>query len=66
MKFKGDHFTITKKYAEELRSKKNIFRKVTKTRKNTFITMVTTYGLKENSYKLELVENDLTMDVLFE
>ena len=66
MKFTRDHFTITKKYAEELRSKKNIFRKVTKTRKNTFITMVTTYGLKENSYKLELVENDLTMDVLFE
>jgi len=66
MKFSRDHFTISKRYAEELRRKENTFRKATKTRKNTFITMITTYGLRENSHSLELVANDLKMDVLFE
>ncbi|MBL7113595.1 MAG: hypothetical protein ISS19_16775 [Bacteroidales bacterium] len=58
--------TLTKKYAEELRRKEDTFRKATKTRKNTIITMITTYGLQENSHSLKLVANDLKMDVLFE
>ena len=66
MKFSKNHFTITKKYAQELRRREEIFRKVTKTRKNTFITFITTFGIKENSYSLELVSNDLKMQVLFE
>lgn len=66
MKFSKNQFAINKKYAEELKNKESTFRNVTKTRKNIFITMITTYGLRENSYSLEIVEQDLKMGVLFE
>lgn len=65
MKFSINNFTINKKYAEELRNKVGVFREETKTRKAIFLTMITTFGLNKNSYSASLVQNDLTMDVLF-
>jgi len=65
MKFSINNFTIDKKYAEDLRKKIDVFRQETKTRKSLFLTMITTYGLNKNSYSTSLVQNDLTMDVLF-
>jgi hypothetical protein len=65
MKFSTDHFTINKKYNSELRNKVETFRTETHTKKALFLTMITTYGLKGNSYSLN-VQNDLKMDVLFE
>ena len=38
---------------------------MTRTRKVPFIVMVTTYGLKQNAYCEELIDQQLTMDVLF-
>ncbi len=66
MKFSNHAFTITKKYAEEIKNKVNTFKSVTKSKKNVFVTMITTYGVKENSYSLEIVQNNLKMDCLFE
>lgn len=34
-------------------------------RKSVFLTLITTFGLKTNSYSAGLVQNDLRMDVLF-
>ena len=65
MKFSINDFTIDKKYAEELRNKIGIFKQETKTRKSLFLTMITTFGLNKNSHAASLVQNDLTMDVLF-
>lgn len=65
MKFSRDQFVISRSYANELRKKENVFRAVTNSRKSIFITMITTYGVKENSYKLELVEQELNIDTLF-
>ena len=65
MKFSTDLFTIDKKYDSELRNKVEAFRAETHTKKALFLTMITTYGLKGNSYSLN-VQNDLKMDVLFE
>jgi uncharacterized protein len=64
MKFSINTFTIDKKYAEELRNKISVFKQETGTRKSVLLTMVTTYGLKANNYS-SLVQNSLTMDVLF-
>lgn len=64
MKFSINTFTIDKRYAEELRNKISVFKQETSTRKSVFLTMVTTYGLKVNSYS-SLVQNSLTMDALF-
>lgn len=65
MKFSINQFTINKKYANELREKVRIFKEEVKTRKSVFLTMITTFGLTKNQYSTSLVQNDLTMDVLF-
>jgi hypothetical protein len=64
MKFSINTFAIDKKYAEELRNKISVFKQETGTKKSVLLTMVTTYGLKANNYS-SLVQNSLTMDVLF-
>ena len=66
MKFSLNTFTIDKKYAEELRNKIGAFTSEVKTRKSIYLTMITTFGLTKNQYSISLVQNDLTMDVLFE
>lgn len=65
MKFYNAEFSIDKKYAKELRNKVSSFSKYTKTKKNVFLTFITSYGLKTNEYSLELVHNELTVDDLF-
>lgn len=64
IKFYSKEFTITKAYAKQLRNKRGIFEEVSQTKKHIFLTMITTFGLKENEYSLE-IDNSLTMDVLF-
>ena len=66
MKFSLNAFTIDKKYAEELRNKIGTFKSEVKTKKSIYLTMITTFGLTKNQYSTSLVQNDLTMDVLFE
>lgn len=66
MKYSLNTFTIDKKYAEELRNKIGVFTSEVKTRKSIYLTMITTFGLTRNQYSMSLVQNDLTMDVLFE
>ena len=64
-KFSLDTFTISKEYAEKLRSKITVFRTVTKTKKSIFLTMITTYGVEKNKYANLLVRNQVIMDDLF-
>lgn len=65
MKFSIHPFTITKKYADNLRNKIGTFKTVTNTRKTIFLTMITTHGITPNQYAY-LAQNDLSMDVLFD
>ncbi len=65
IKFYNTEFIITKTYAKSLLNKRNVFKEKTKTRKNIYITMLTTYGVKKNKYSLQLVQNELTIDDLF-
>ena len=55
-----------KKYADELRNKIGTFKQETGTRKSVFLTFISTFGLKANQYSSGLVQNDFTMDILFE
>jgi len=66
MKFTDAPFAITKKYAGELRSKEEVFRERTSTRKSLFLTFVTKSGLSENQYSLELVDAQVHLGALFE
>jgi len=64
IKFATDAFEITKAYAKELESKIRVFKSQTKTRKSVFMTLVTTYGVKDNNYA-GLIQSEVNMDVLF-
>lgn len=65
IKFSQGEFTITKSYAAELRRKVAVFKGVTATRKNVFLTFLTTHGISSNAYAKELVQAELTTDCLF-
>ena len=65
MKFALNEFTIDKKYARELREKLATFRRVTGTKKATFLTMVTTQGTQTNEFSVELVQNSVKAEALF-
>ena len=42
-----------------------VFQQQTRTRKTIFLTLITTFGVKPNSYAISLIQSQLTMDVLF-
>jgi hypothetical protein len=65
MKFSSSEFSIDASYARELKSKMDVFQDKTKTRKTLFLTMITTQGVKQNTHYLGLVQQNLTMDILF-
>ena len=66
IKYYTGEFSIDKPYAGELQQKLDVFAQKTKTRKTLFLTMITSYGIKENNYSASLIQKSLTMDVLFD
>ena len=66
IKYALHEFTIDKRYAEQLRRKINIFKTETKTKKAVHLSMITTFGLTKNEFALNSVQNQLTMDELFD
>lgn len=65
MKFTEEPFCITKAYAEKLEKKRCVVRQVMKRRKGIYIVMVTACGLKSNEYAINLVQQALTLNDLF-
>ena len=65
IKFATAPYLITKSYAANLRNKIAVFKEETGTRKAIYLTLITTYGLKNNTYLHSLIQNDLTMDIFF-
>lgn len=47
-------------------TKSEAFRSSTRSRKSIFITFVTTHGVAQNAYSRQLVQNELSMEALFE
>jgi uncharacterized protein len=65
-KFTKENFVINNDYAAQLRLRKSIFKQVTQTKKAVFTTLLTTYPALKNKYYLEEIDNEITMDKLFE
>ncbi len=65
MKFSESEFTIDRDYSKKLRQKIDVFKRVSKTRKNIFITLVTTFGITNNAYSNDIVSNSLNIECLF-
>lgn len=66
MKFYANQFTITAEYAKNLRKKKQGLKQVIKTKKIVHITFITTYGVTNNKNKIDLVDNDFTIEIFFD
>ena len=56
---------INKKYAQQLENKLKVFKAKTRTKKTCFITVISTYGLKNKDKYPGLVQSELTLDYLF-
>jgi len=64
MKYSINPFEITGRYNDEMQERKELFRSSTKTRKALHLTMVTTYGLKNNAYS-GMIQSEVVLDDLF-
>ncbi len=65
IKFYNDTFSISKDYAQNLKSKLKVFKDTTKTKKHLFLTLATTFGITSNEYSVGLVDQVLTLNDLF-
>jgi uncharacterized protein len=65
LKFSAEEFIINKNMQRNLH-KKAVFIEKSKTKKTVFLTMVNPYGILKNEYYKNLVQNEVTMDALFE
>ena len=48
-----------------LKQKREVFRRITKTKSGVLITLITQEGVAENAYQSELVDSEVTLDKLF-
>jgi len=61
IKFSNEEYIITKDYAKKLLHKKDLFENVAKPKKQIFLTMITTMGVKKNLYSDDLVDSEVTL-----
>jgi AAA+ ATPase superfamily predicted ATPase len=66
LKFSEKEFVISKAYAANLDNKKRAFINEMTDRKNIVSTFISTFGAKENEHYHKNIDNQLTMDYIFE
>lgn len=64
MKYTQGEYVIEKDYAQTLRDRMELFRRMQKTTKNLRCTFITVYGVKPNKYS-GIIDHQLTLDDLF-
>lgn len=64
MKFYTGAFEITKEYEEKLQEKVRIFAEETDTQKSLLLTLITSFGIKQNKHS-DIVQKQITMEELF-
>ena len=65
IKFSSDEFVIDKEYDLQLRNKIEAFKRNTSTKYGLQLTMLTTYGVKNNKYS-SIMGNQITLEYLFD
>lgn len=66
VKFSNNDYKLTPSYKKNLRERAGTFASITQTRKSIFTTLITTYGLSNAQTHLDVIQNVLTLDDLFE
>lgn len=65
IKFYDTDFVITNDYFKKLETKKTCFKEQTGTRKHVFLTIISAFGVKENSNYLKIVDQQMILEQLF-
>ena len=65
MKFYATEYELSKKEAEKLCTRRELFRTKTQTKKYLINTLMTTFGLKANEHSASAVDKSLKMEALF-
>ena len=65
IKYTDAPFSIDKQYTKKLMNKIDIFKKITKTEKQIFLSMISASGIKETLYSKEIINNLVILDDLF-
>jgi AAA+ ATPase superfamily predicted ATPase len=66
IKFTDKPFTLTKNYAQELQQKLTLFQEYSDTKKTLFLTMITAFGMPENSNYTGFIQQQLSLQNFFE
>lgn len=61
IKFSNEKYSIDKTYARNLDNKTKVFEEKTRTKKQIFLSMITTLGLKQNFYSENLVDSEVVL-----
>ncbi|MEM6964443.1 MAG: ATP-binding protein [Bacteroidota bacterium] len=65
IKFSNNEFIISKSYAKALREKVALFKYYSETKKQIFLTFISTFGLFNNEYSRSVVGKELVLQDLF-
>lgn len=65
IKYASDKFKIDKTYAKVLVNKIAVFENQFKTKKQIFLTLISTFGTQESIWSQDLVANEVTIDAFF-
>lgn len=66
IKYSEKAFKIDKDYAKQLLNKIEVFERHYSTKKQIFLAMVTTSGIKQSIWSEDIVQNEVILDDLFE
>jgi AAA+ ATPase superfamily predicted ATPase len=66
IKFTDKPFTLTKNYAQELQQKLTLFQEYSDTKKTLFLTMITAFGMPENNNYTGFIQQQLSLENLFD
>jgi len=66
VKFSNSDFKLSLPYKKTLRERADTFATISKTRKSIFTSLITTYGLSNANAHLDVIQNVLTLDDLFQ
>ena len=65
MKFYNDELSLSKQSIDNLRKRRELFRRVSRTKKLLHNTIITTYGFNHNKHSIGIIDQIITMEKLF-
>lgn len=66
IKFYAEPYVFTPQQADNLRQKAMLFKHYTQSKKQVFLSFISTYGISENENSLGLLDNSISLNHLFE